>query len=654
MRPASVVARSLVLLGGFLGCSAPVGGDGGGDAGASGDGGALPGVSGPPRSYLLGDWNHGGAARPGVFDNEAGSLHQLSEGWGPTAYQTVEGLPHGPVAQAIWGDWWGEDVTRFGYRDTDGVVHLAGRSMPVPPRPCAGGCAADETCDDGDDDPAYHVCRPAAEVAVTLTDAGGAPITTGALVVADWDGDGDDDLGLFDAGAWWFYPDAASGRPAGAPVRFGREGDRPVAGDFDGDGTPSFGVHRAPDRFFLRDGGEGDIDGTADRCLALAGGELVASADDVPLAGDLGDRAGLVMFRPASGSWQLVRELPAPAPCDMADEPTAVEADVTIGPWNPDAPAADAGVSEVLAGSEPRLLRLPIAPDADWSAPPPWSWTPADTWSDATGRDALASLTEARLVAYGKVLLLAANYGPATHMGGVALVRVSDRASLFRAVSEHNWHSAERLPDGNVVAVASSQALVRVFDTRVTDGSRHVDYTFRSSPHGAVWDPARGVLWIWGGEGDADSPSFRRGKLVAYRYSFDRGAPALREVATFHAPYGIWWGHDLMPVPGTDRLMMSGSANGTTEFDTLRGKWIEFGEPSFTPHVKAMSMHPETGALLQVIGSSTVATSDTIHFYRPAGGGPTDYAADHAKRLPGALFYKARFYTSLPRRNGSW
>jgi hypothetical protein len=64
-------------------------------------------------------------------------------------------------------------------------------------------------------------------------------------VVGDWNGDGIDQVAIFNGGRWLLDQDG-DGRPSDTdvPFVFGRSGDQPVAGDFNGDGIDEIGVVR--------------------------------------------------------------------------------------------------------------------------------------------------------------------------------------------------------------------------------------------------------------------------------------------------------------------------------------------------------------------------------------------------------------------------
>ncbi|MCV2488570.1 hypothetical protein OF117_04270 [Geodermatophilus sp. YIM 151500] len=63
-------------------------------------------------------------------------------------------------------------------------------------------------------------------------------------LLCDWDGDGDDTLGVFRGGVFHVTNAAGSGR-AEASFGYGSPGDQPVCGDWDGNGTETVGVYRS-------------------------------------------------------------------------------------------------------------------------------------------------------------------------------------------------------------------------------------------------------------------------------------------------------------------------------------------------------------------------------------------------------------------------
>lgn len=94
-------------------------------------------------------------------------------------------------------------------------------------------------------------------------------------IVGDWDGDGDDTIGVYRNGTFFLRNTNTSG-PADITFSFGSPGDLPVAGDWNGDGIDTIGVYRNG-TFFLR-----NTNSTGAANLTFTFGV----AGDQPLSGD--------------------------------------------------------------------------------------------------------------------------------------------------------------------------------------------------------------------------------------------------------------------------------------------------------------------------------------------------------------------------------
>lgn len=94
-------------------------------------------------------------------------------------------------------------------------------------------------------------------------------------IIGDWDGDGQDNVGLFSGNE--FLLDVNDDGVADAVVPFGRSTDLPVSGDFNGDGFDDIGVFRSADRRFFVDI---DLDGLSE------GSVTIGRSDDLPVVGD--------------------------------------------------------------------------------------------------------------------------------------------------------------------------------------------------------------------------------------------------------------------------------------------------------------------------------------------------------------------------------
>jgi hypothetical protein len=76
--------------------------------------------------------------------------------------------------------------------------------------------------------------------------------TSWRVVAGDWNGDGNDTIGVWRA-AEWRLRDAVA-KPAGTIFTFGtKEGDRPLVGDWDGNGSTTAGIVRGQ-TFVLKQG----------------------------------------------------------------------------------------------------------------------------------------------------------------------------------------------------------------------------------------------------------------------------------------------------------------------------------------------------------------------------------------------------------------
>ena len=139
-------------------------------------------------------------------------------------------------------------------------------------------------------------------------------------VAGDWDGDGDDNIGVFrqnhsGTGLTMFFLDLDnSGGSADQSVAFGEPDDLPVIGDWDGDGDDNIGLYRTGSTtgvFYLdidNDGGAADI-------VTPEYGDL----GDIPIAGDWdGDGDDNIgVYRPGTGEFFMDASLPEVLPSKM-------------------------------------------------------------------------------------------------------------------------------------------------------------------------------------------------------------------------------------------------------------------------------------------------------------------------------------------------
>ena len=127
-----------------------------------------------------------------------------------------------------------------------------------------------------------------ADVAINYGLAGDYP------VVGDWDGDGDDTIGVYRNGVFYLRNSNSVGF-ANITVAFGSPGDQPIAGDWNNDGFDTIGVFQSSTgTFLLRNT---NTPGTPDLSFVLG------NPGDVGIAGDWNgdgmDTTGV--FRPSNG-----------------------------------------------------------------------------------------------------------------------------------------------------------------------------------------------------------------------------------------------------------------------------------------------------------------------------------------------------------------
>jgi DNA-binding beta-propeller fold protein YncE len=250
-----------------------------------------------------------------------------------------------------------------------------------------------------------------------------------------------------------------------------------------------------------------------------------------------------------------------------------------------------------------------------------WSWSAEDSPQiDPAHRSWFDNPTEAKLRDDGRTLLVASGAGNGT--GGVAVIRTIDKAVLFYALGGSRTHSLERLPDGNLVSVSSTDNLIRIIstDTAVSHWPDHVVHTdyVGSLPHGVVWDAKTHRLWINGNHG-----------LDAYIYNGDRQNPKLTKDTHFDLPNSEAGGHDLFPVAGQRKLFVTDNSvsNHIYTFD-LDLHTYKLYDPDH-PHFKGVGLN-SAGKL---VGNTE---SQDVYFAVP-GGTWTD------KPL-GAGVYKSRWW----------
>ena len=197
----------------------------------------------------------------------------------------------------------------------------------------------------------------------------------------------------------------------------------------------------------------------------------------------------------------------------------------------------------------------------------------------------------------------------------------------------NNPHSAELLPDGNVVTASSDGNYLKLFHLakyRPGDpGATPFQQYFVDDAHGVVWDAKRQRLWSSGRFG-----------IVEWKYHPDGRAPSLEQVAIHpladprsQNAYQRVNGHDLYPVAGRDQLFLT-TAENIYLFDPDTRTYSLFRA---IPSIKSIGLSaPLPGGVLVMMKPSEKWWSPGLFF-------PDNDSLSRRCTLPGAKIYKARW-----------
>lgn len=274
-------------------------------------------------------------------------------------------------------------------------------------------------------------------------------------------------------------------------------------------------------------------------------------------------------------------------------------------------------VGNIMCADQKSGRLLLMDPDADWSKQEAvlWQWSAAQSVDIKDEHKVWFSLlTECKRVLNGTHVITSASGG------AVAMIRMIDKKVTFYAQPGGNTHSAEILPDGNIVSV-SSYGFVKAFFTDPSGSESPENAKFSTmklhDAHGVVWDNRRQRLWAVGGR-----------ELLCCEYNGKRADPALEIEDSFKLPGDYGGGHDLFPVPGTRKLFITGMEVWT--FDTELGDFSDFNHRI---DVKSISQNGPDG-LVFLMEPTESWWSDSIR--SPDG--------KIKKTMPGAQLYKARWW----------
>lgn len=285
-----------------------------------------------------------------------------------------------------------------------------------------------------------------------------------------------------------------------------------------------------------------------------------------------------------------------------------------------------------VLGAEQKSPRAVIfKADSDWNDPASlrWYWSAAEAPEVAAAHRGWFNNVSECKPAYGDRCVLIAASG-----GGVALVRVADKATLFYGLIGGNPHSAAVLPDGNIVAISSTGARIKLFalseaasgpDAPGATGPTPVaaEYELKGG-HGVVWDAKRRVLWALGSD-----------EIVEYEYVGTKAKPELKEIWRGKLTGLARGGHDLYPAPGFDALVSTGA--GICVFDPVKREFYDvYKRVAPNRHgVKSVSLTPNESLPMILLPVEEWWTPS------PTWGNDVETPVG---TLDGARFYKARWW----------
>jgi len=245
-----------------------------------------------------------------------------------------------------------------------------------------------------------------------------------------------------------------------------------------------------------------------------------------------------------------------------------------------------------------------------------WEWMPMA--SNVRREDAkwFMNISDVKPVYDNKYVLTTAS------AGGVALIRIADKKTVFYAYGGNgNIHSAEVLPDGNIVIAASTGGYLMLLktDTTVYPFSGYTKKYNQPDAHNVVWDKKRQILWSASGN-----------KLYQYEYNFNRSAPDLILKDSMELPASGC--HDLFPVGGSDALWLSTSSK--VWMINLQNKTVNL--LSALPGIKSVS----SGSGDNYPAMMIQAIDGGKHWYNDK---VIDFSGRTVFQLAGLKMYKARW-----------
>lgn len=216
-------------------------------------------------------------------------------------------------------------------------------------------------------------------------------------------------------------------------------------------------------------------------------------------------------------------------------------------------------------------------------------------------------------------------------LGGVLLVRIKDKKIIWHVYPRSNPHSAELLPDGNVVTASSEGNYLKLYNIKKFDpakpGATPFFQVLAPDAHGVVWDKKRQCLWSSGLFG-----------ITKWKYISDAKNPRLEFVATygitlkttiFRDAYIKLNCHDLFPTHD-GKLFLTYNL-GISLFDPETCKFTNYSK------LKAIKSIDSFNGKIMMQKPQERWWAESLYF-------PHDPESSKRCFLPNAKIYKARFF----------
>lgn len=195
-----------------------------------------------------------------------------------------------------------------------------------------------------------------------------------------------------------------------------------------------------------------------------------------------------------------------------------------------------------------------------------WEWEPLTGGIPSAKRSLFKNPSECKPVLNNEYVLMTASGG------AVALIRFADKKVMCYAECGINPHSAEILPDGNIVTAETKQGEINLFAVDMEKGTMVKKSTKKiGNAHNLVWDAKRQCIYTTGTINNAGKSVTA---LFRFKYNNDKENPTLTNQARIYTFDNEKGGHDLFPVYGeTDKLWLT-AEHGVYQFDMSASELI--------------------------------------------------------------------------------